>query len=59
MGRIEYWVKIKDEFMGYSWDYFVYEKSTASAALEDKLTWLRGKRTKLLGVIMLRNIWDH
>jgi hypothetical protein len=38
-GRSEYWVKIKDEFTGYSWDYFIYEKSTASAALEDKLTW--------------------
>jgi hypothetical protein len=35
--------KIKDEFTGYSWDYFVYDKSTASVALENKLTWLRGK----------------
>jgi hypothetical protein len=24
MGRKEYWLKIRDEFSGYSWDYFVF-----------------------------------
>jgi hypothetical protein len=30
MGRKEYWLKIRDEFSGYWWDYFMSEKSTTA-----------------------------
>jgi hypothetical protein len=26
MGRSEYWLKTKDTYIGYSWNYFMYEK---------------------------------
>jgi hypothetical protein len=34
MGRKEYWLKIRDEYSGYSWDYFMSEKSSTTATLK-------------------------
>jgi hypothetical protein len=34
MGRKEYWLKIRDEFSGYSWDYFMTEKSSTTTILK-------------------------
>jgi hypothetical protein len=31
MGRKEYWLKVRDECSGYSWDYFMSEKSSTTA----------------------------
>jgi hypothetical protein len=34
MGRKEYWLKIRDEYSGYSWDYFMSEKSSKTTILK-------------------------
>jgi hypothetical protein len=41
MGRKEYWLKIRDEFSGYSWDYFMSEKSSTTAILKRQLQWMK------------------
>jgi hypothetical protein len=41
MGRKEYWLKIRDEFSGYSWDYFMSEKSSTTAVLKRQLQWMK------------------
>jgi ribosomal protein S10 len=48
MGRKEYWLKIRDEFSGYSWDYFMMEKSSTTKILRRQLQWMKamGKRVK-------------
>jgi transposase InsO family protein len=48
MGRKEYWFKIRDEYSGYSWDYFMSEKSSATTILQRQLQWMKasGMRVK-------------
>jgi hypothetical protein len=41
MGRKEYWLKIRDEFSGYSWDYFMSEKSSTATILIRQLQWMK------------------
>jgi hypothetical protein len=41
MGRKEYWLKIRDEYSGYSWDYFMSEKSSTTAILKRQLQWMK------------------
>jgi hypothetical protein len=41
IGRKEYWLKIRDEFSGYSWDYFMSENSSATAILKRQLQWMK------------------
>jgi hypothetical protein len=41
MGRKEYWLKIRDEFSGYSWGYFMSEKSSTTAILKRQLQWMK------------------
>jgi transposase InsO family protein len=41
LGRKEYWLKIRDEFSGYSWDYFMSEKSSTTAILKRQLQWIQ------------------
>jgi hypothetical protein len=41
MGRKEYWLKIRDKFSGYSWDYFMSEKSSTTAILKRQLQWIK------------------
>jgi ribosomal protein S10 len=41
MGRKEYWLKIRDEFSGYSWDHFMSEKSSTTAILKRQLQWMK------------------
>jgi hypothetical protein len=57
MGRKQYWLKIRDEYSGYSWDYFMSEKSTTTAILKRQLQWMKasGMRVKLLDVTMQKN----
>jgi hypothetical protein len=59
MGRKEYWLKIRDEFSGYSWDYFMSEKSSTTTILKRQLQWMKasGIKLKLLDVIMRKNKW--
>jgi hypothetical protein len=37
MGRKEYWLNIREEFSGYSWDYFMSEKSATTSILKRQL----------------------
>jgi hypothetical protein len=37
MGRKEYWLKIRDEFSGYSWDYFMTEKSSTTMIFKNSI----------------------
>jgi hypothetical protein len=48
MGRKEYWLKIRDEYSVYSWDYFMAEKSSATAILKRQLQLMKasGMRVK-------------
>jgi transposase InsO family protein len=41
MGKKEYWLKIRDEFSGYSWDYFMTEKSSTTTILKRQLQWMK------------------
>jgi transposase InsO family protein len=41
MGRKEYWLKTRDEYSGYSWDYFMSEKSSTIAILKRQLQWMK------------------
>jgi transposase InsO family protein len=41
MGRKEYWLKIRDEYSGYSWDYFMSEKSSTTAIIQRQLQWMK------------------
>jgi hypothetical protein len=41
MGRKEYWLKIRDEFSGYSWDYVMSEKSSTTTILKRQLQWMK------------------
>jgi hypothetical protein len=43
MGRKEYWLKIKDEYSGYSWDYFMSNNSTTKMILERQLKWMNAR----------------
>jgi regulator of extracellular matrix RemA (YlzA/DUF370 family) len=52
MGRKEYWLKIIDEFSGYSWDYFMSEKSSTTAILKRQLQWM--KASGILSVVIMR-----
>jgi ribosomal protein S10 len=47
MGRKEYWLKIRDEYSGYSWDYFMSDKSTTTMILERQLKWMKVKEIKV------------
>jgi hypothetical protein len=44
----EYWLKIRDEYSGYSWDYFISEKSSTITILKRQLQWMKtsGMRVK-------------
>jgi hypothetical protein len=48
MGRKEYGLKIRDEYSGYSWDYFMSEKSSTTTILKRQLQWIKasGMRVK-------------
>jgi hypothetical protein len=37
MGRKEFWLKIRNEYSGYSWDYIMSEKSSTTAILKRQL----------------------
>jgi hypothetical protein len=39
MGRKEYWLKFR--FSGYSWDYFMSEKSSSTEILKRQLQWMK------------------
>jgi hypothetical protein len=41
MGRKESWLKIRDEFSGYSWEYFMTEKSSTTMILRRQLQWMK------------------
>jgi hypothetical protein len=41
MERKEYWLNIRDEFSGYSWDYFMSEKSSTTEILKRQLQWMK------------------
>jgi transposase InsO family protein len=47
-GRQKYWLKIKDGYSGYSWDYFMANKSSTTAILRRHILYLktRGMRFK-------------
>jgi transposase InsO family protein len=48
MCRKEYWLKIRDEYSGYSWEYFMSEKSSTTTILKRQLEWMKasGMRVK-------------
>jgi hypothetical protein len=39
--HFQFWLKIRDEFSGYSWDYFMSEKSSTTAILKRQLQWMK------------------
>jgi transposase InsO family protein len=41
MGRKEYWLKIRDEFSGFLWYYFMTEKSSTTTILKRQLQWMK------------------
>jgi hypothetical protein len=41
MGRKEYWLKIRDEYSGFFWDYFMSEKSSTTTILKRQLQWMK------------------
>jgi hypothetical protein len=41
MGRKEYWLKTRDEFSGYSWYYFMTEKSSTTMISRRQLQWMK------------------
>jgi hypothetical protein len=47
MGRKEYWLKIRDEYSGYSWAYFMLDKSATAMILERQLKWMKAKGIKV------------
>jgi hypothetical protein len=54
MGRREYWLKIRDEFSGYSWDYFMMEKSSTTMILGRQL-----QRMKAIGILVKTGRCDN
>jgi hypothetical protein len=44
MGRKEYWLKIRDEFSGYSWDYFMTDKSSTTSYFKETIAMNEGYR---------------
>jgi hypothetical protein len=69
MGKNEYWLKVRDEFSGYSGDYFMSEKSSTTAILKRQLQWMKASGIRVKTVrcdnakeqkIPLKNMcWAH
>jgi hypothetical protein len=62
MGRKEYWLKIRDEYSGYSWDYFMSEKSSTTAMLKRQLQWMKASGMRVQTVRCdnaKKNKWHH
>jgi transposase InsO family protein len=51
MGRKEYWLKIRGEYSGYSWDYFMSEKSSTTAILKRQLQLMKASGMRVKTVI--------
>jgi hypothetical protein len=61
MGKKEYWLKIRDEYSGYSWDYLMSEKSSTTTILKRQSQWMKasGIRVKTVRCDNAKNKWHH